>query len=129
MTSVNELNAITGQIVDAAIEVHSQLGPGLLESAYQSCLTHELRTRGYKVSCQLQLPLNYKGIQLDLGYRIDMMVEEAVVVETKSVEKLLPVHEAQLLSYLRLSDKRLGLLLNFKTAQLRDGIRRMVNNL
>ena len=125
----DQLNWISGQVVDAAMEVHSHLGPGLLESAYQGCLSHELRARGLTVRCQLELPLVYKGVRLDLGYRIDMIVNEAVVVETKSVERLLPVHEAQLLSYLRLSNKRLGLLLNFKTAHLREGIKRMVNQL
>ena len=124
-----ELNRISGQVIDSAIEVHSHLGPGLLESAYQACLTQELRTRGLAVRCQLHLPLLYKGMRLDLGYRLDMLIDEAVVVETKSVEKLLPVHEAQLLSYLKLSNKRLGLILNFKTALMKDGIKRMVNRL
>jgi len=124
-----ELNRISGAIIDAAVEVHLHLGPGLLESAYQSCLLHELRIRRFAVRSQLQLPLVYKGVQLDLGYRIDLLVEDAVVIETKCVEKILPVHEAQLLSYMRLSNKRLGLILNFKTARLKDGIKRMVNNL
>jgi GxxExxY protein len=88
--TVDQLNRISGQIVDAAMEVHSELGPGLLESAYQACLSYELRARGFGVHCQLQLPLVYKEVQLDLGYRIDMLVDNAVVVETKSVEKLLP---------------------------------------
>ena len=105
------------------------MGPGLLESAYQACLIHELRSRGFTVVSQLHLPLTYKGIQLDLGYRIDMLINDAVVVETKVVEKLIPVHEAQLLSYLRLSKKKLGLILNFKTAKMKDGIKRMVNRL
>ena len=127
--TLQQLNRISGAIVDAGIEVHLHLGPGLLESAYQSCLLHELRIRGFSVQSQIQLPLIYKGVQLDLGYRIDLLVDNAVVIETKCVEKILPVHEAQLLSYLRLSNKRIGLILNFKTARLRDGIKRMVNNL
>lgn len=127
--TVAQLNQISGQIVDAAIEVHSHLGPGLLESSYQTCLTHELRIRGFTVRCQLSLPLVYKGVKLDLGYRIDMLVANAVVVEIKSVEKLLPVHEAQLLSYLKLSERRVGLILNFKTALLKEGIKRMVNRI
>jgi GxxExxY protein len=124
-----QLNQISGQVVDAALEVHSHLGPGLLESSYQACLTHELTIRGHEVRCQIPLPLIYKGVKLDLGYRIDMLVNNAVIVEIKSIEKLLPVHEAQLLSYLRLSDKRLGLILNFKSALMKEGIKRMVNRI
>ena len=127
--TAEQLNQISGQIVDAAIEVHVQLGPGLLESGYQACLSHELQVRGYTVRCQVPLPRIYKAVKLDVGYRLDMLVEDAVVVETKSVDRLLPVHEAQLLSYLRLSRKRVGLLLNFKTARMREGIKRMVNGL
>ena len=126
--NTSELNGISGRVVAAAIEVHAHLGPGLLESAYQACLAHELRQRGCEIQCQLPLPLIYKGIKLELGYRIDMLVNDAIVVEIKSIEKVLPVHEAQLLSYLRLSKRRVGLILNFKSALLKDGIKRMVNH-
>jgi len=122
-------NQISGQIVDAAMKVHSTLGPGLLESAYQACLVYELRQRHLQVDSQLDLPINYGGVKLDAGYRIDLLVEKCVVVELKAVEKLLPIHEAQLLCYLRLSRCRLGLLINFNVLQLKDGIKRMANNL
>jgi GxxExxY protein len=111
------------------MEVHSALGPGLLESAYEACLIYELRCRGCEVSAQHPLPLVYKGIRIDVSYRIDLLVENAVVVELKAVDKMLPLHEAQLLSYLKLSNRKLGLLINFQVAHLRDGIKRMVNNL
>jgi GxxExxY protein len=123
------LNRISGIIVDAAIHVHRALGPGLLESAYEVCLTYELRERGLRVRTQVELPIAYKNVQLETGYRIDLLVEEAVVVELKTVTKVLPVHEAQLLTHLRLSRHRLGLLLNFYVPAMRDGIRRMVNGL
>ena len=121
------VDEISGQIVDAAIRVHSALGPGLLESAYETCLTYELRKRGLRVLVQHPLPVVYDGMRLDVGYRIDMLVEDAVVVDLKAVAKVLPVHEAQLLSYLKLSDRRVGLLINFHVLHLRDGIKRMVN--
>ena len=124
-----EHNEISGQIVDAAIKVHSVLGPGLLESAYHACLLHELRKRGLQVESELSLPVNYDGVKLDVGYRIDLLVEKCVIVEIKAVEKMLSVHEAQLLCYLRLSGCRLGLLINFNVSQLKDGIKRMVHNL
>ena len=124
-----EHNEISGQIVDAAIKVHSVLGPGLLESAYHACLLHELRKRGLQVESELSLPVNYDGVKLDVGYRIDLLVENCVIVEIKAVEKILPIHEAQLLCYLRLSGCRLGLLINFNVIQLKDGIKRMANNL
>ena len=127
--SAEELNKISGQVVDSAMEVHSALGPGLLESAYEGCLKYELTSRGLAVACQCELPVTYKSVSLDFGYRIDMIVEGAVVVELKAVDKVLPIHEAQLLSYLKLSRKRLGLLINFHTVHLRDGIKRMVNGL
>jgi GxxExxY protein len=114
-------------IVDAAIMVHTVIGPGLLESAYNACLVHELRSRGLDVRPQVPLPINYRGQQIDVAYRIDLLVEDAVIVESKAVAKLLPVHDAQLLSYLRLSNKRIGFLLNFHVPRMRDGIKRMVN--
>jgi GxxExxY protein len=124
-----QLNELSGIIVDAAFQVHSALGPGLLESAYGACLAYELRSRGLNVRTQVDLPIVYKNVQLETGYRIDLLVEEEVIVELKTVTKLLPVHEAQLLTHLRLSQRRLGLLLNFYVALMRDGIKRVVNGL
>jgi GxxExxY protein len=121
------INEVTGAVVDGAIKVHSVLGPGLLESAYQACLAYELRKRGLEVATQVELPVVYDAITIDLGYRIDLLVEAAVVVELKTVTKLLPVHEAQLLSYLKLGKFQAGLLINFHAARLKDGIQRMVN--
>ena len=119
---------LTGSIIGAAIEVHRVLGPGLLESAYESCLAHELRLRGLEVRCQVPLPVVYKGTPLDVGYRLDLVVEDRVLVETKCTESILPIHRAQILTYLRLSGLRLGLLLDFKVATLRDGgIERFAN--
>src|SRR3954470_24388497 len=103
-----EINDVSGQIVDAAIKVHSVLGPGLLESAYQVCLAHELRKRGLAVRREVLMPVTYDGIELDVAYRIDLLVEECVVVEIKAVAKIIPVHEAQLLSQLKLGDYRVG---------------------
>ena len=120
-------NRLTGEIISAAIKVHAVLGPGLLESAYEACLAHELRRRGFQVATQVMLPVIYEGMKVDLGYRIDVMVENTVIVELKAHEGILPVHRAQLLSYLRLSDKRTGLLLNFHVPRLKDGIVRIVN--
>jgi GxxExxY protein len=124
-----EINRISGMIVDAAMKVHTALGPGLLESAYEACLVHELRKAGLRVRTQVALPVVYDGVQLDVGYRIDLLVEELVVVEIKTVESLLPIHKAQLISYLKLSGRQLGLLINFNTVHLRDGIKRIVNRL
>ena len=123
------INEVTGAVVDGAIKVHSVLGPGLLENAYQACLAYELRKRGLEVATQVELPVMYDAIRIDLGYRIDLLVERSVVVELKTVTKMLHVHEAQLLSYLKLGDFRAGLLINFHTARLKDGIKRMVNAL
>lgn len=120
-------NTTSGVVVDSAIKVHSALGPGLLESAYHACLAHELRQRGVRVLTQVDLPVVYDGKRIDVGYRIDMLVEDSVVVELKTVKKLLRVHEAQLLSYLRLGGYRVGLLINFHVDRLKDGIRRMAN--
>ena len=121
------INDVTGAVVDAALKVHSVLGPGLLESAYEACLAYELRKRGREVTMQFELPVMYDEIRIDLGYRVDLLVEGSVVVELKTVSKLLPVHEAQLLSYLKLGDFRAGLLINFHAGRLKDGIKRMVN--
>ena len=117
---------VTGQIIAGAIEVHKKFGPGLLESAYEACLCHELMLRGLSVARQVPLPIEYKGVHLVCGYRIDLVVADSVIVELKSIEKLLPIHEAQLLTYLRLSGKRVGLLINFKVKLLTDGIVRRV---
>jgi GxxExxY protein len=119
-------DALTELVIGAAIEVHRHLGPGLLESAYEECLAWELRDRGRSVRRQQPLPVEYKGVRLELGYRIDLVVDGSVLIELKTVDRLGPVHEAQLLTYLRLSGVRRGLLLNFNAAVLRDGIRRMV---
>lgn len=116
---------LTGQIIGAAIEVHRALGPGLLESAYQACLGYELRLQGLKVEAEYPLPVFYKDVMLDCGYRLDLVVEGQVIVELKSVRELTPIHDAQLLSYLKLSDCRRGLLINFNVKMLKDGIRRM----
>jgi GxxExxY protein len=123
------INDCSGVVVNAAMRVHSVLGPGLLENAYERCLTHELRKRGLQVISQLAVPVIYDGICIDLGYRIDLLVNGAVVVEVKAVGKLAPIHHAQLPSYLKLSGYRLGLLINFNVFHLRDGIRRIVNHL
>jgi len=109
------------------MQVHSLLGPGLLESAYQACLAHELRKRGNEVANQVGLPVVYDGVKIELGYRIDLIVEDLVIVELKCVEAIHPVHQAQLLSYMRLSNIRVGLLINFYVTHLRDGIKRMVD--
>ena len=117
---------LTERILAAAYEVHSALGPGLLESAYEACLAHELTTRGIAFRRQLELPIRFKDEQIEAGYRLDLLVEDTVIIELKAVDKLLPIHEAQLLTYLRLSGKRVGLLLNFNAIHLRDGIKRRV---
>lgn len=123
----SNVNEITRAIIGAAMKVHSALGPGLLESAYEACLIHELRKCGLKVESQVELPIIYDGLKIAVGYRIDLVVEDAVPVELKAVDAILPIHEAQLLSYLKLSGKRVGLLINFHAVHLRDGIKRMVN--
>jgi len=122
------LDEITGAVVDAAMKIHTALGPGLLESVYEKCLKHELSKRGLRVRSQVWLPVTYDGILIEGGYKIDLLVEEKVVVELKVVEQLLDVHKAQLLCYLRLSGNRIGLLVNFNVVHLRDGIKRLVNN-
>ena len=124
-----ELNEISAQVVDAAIRVHSVLGPGLLENAYEACLAHELQKRGLSVERQLGLPVVYEGVRIDLGYRLDLLVEQRVIVELKAVDTLTHLHQAQLLSYLKLSGKKVGLLINFNVLRLKNGLRRMVNDL
>lgn len=119
-------NEISRRIIGAAIEVHRALGPGLLEGIYQQCLAHELTLRGLSFEREKPLPVQYKGIHLDCGYRVDLIVEGRVVVELKAVESLLPVHASQVLTYLKLTGCRLGLLINWNVPVLRDGIRRVV---
>jgi GxxExxY protein len=127
--SMVDINRLSNKIIGAAIEVHKTLGPGLLESAYEECLSHELGLRGLSCERQKPLPVKYKGQQLDCGYRLDIVVDNAIILELKSCEKIEPIHKAQLLTYLRLSGLQLGLLLNFNMPVMRDGIVRMVNNL
>jgi len=123
-----EINSITGSIVDAALKVHTALGPGLLESVYEKCLKHELGKRGLRVETQVWVPVVYDGLEIEGGYKIDLLVEDSVIVELKVVEQILPIHRAQLLSYLKLTHKEVGLLINFNVVHLRDGIRRLVNH-
>jgi len=127
MTERERLNRITETIIGAAIQVHRILGPGLLESAYEACLAYELAKRGLHVEQQKPVPLVYEQVKLECGYRMDLLVDHSVVVEVKSVEGLAPVHEAQTLSYLRLSGCKLALLINFNVTVLKDGIRRFIN--
>ena len=122
-----KINHITRQIIAAAMKAHTLLGPGLLESADHACLLHELRNRDFTVASQVGLPVVYDGEKIDLGYRIDLIVNDLVIVEVKCVEAINPVHQAQLLSYMRLSGRQVGLLINFHVMHLRDGIRRMVD--
>ena len=117
---------IASIVLDAAFQVHRTLGPGLLESVYEACLCHELAKRNLPFHHQLPLPVMYDGIRLEVGLRMDLLVAESVVVELKSVEKIIPLYDAQLLTYLKLSGKRLGLLINFNVSQLKDGIKRIV---
>jgi len=124
-----DINKLSSEIIGAAIEVHKSLGPGLLESAYEECLTHELGLRDLSVKRQVPVPVVYKGKKLDCGYRLDVVVENAIILELKSCEKIEPIHKAQLLTYLRLSGFNLGLLLNFNVSVMKDGIVRIVNEL
>jgi GxxExxY protein len=121
------LNHTSFFVIKAAIKIHRRLGPGLLESVYRTCLVHELRISGHDVSTEQNVPIYYGDLRLDGGYRLDLIVDNAVIVEVKAVEKLLPVHCAQLLSYLRLTEKRLGLLINFNVPRLAEGVKRIVN--
>jgi GxxExxY protein len=119
---------LTEAIIRAGMKVHSALGPGLLESAYRACMKHELKKAGLNVQTEVPLPINYDGICLDIGYRMDLVVEDLVVVELKAVAKLSPLHDAQILSHLKLSQRPIGLLMNFHVLRLRNGIKRFVNN-
>jgi iron complex transport system substrate-binding protein len=123
-----DLNVVTGQIVDAALKIHEALGPGLLESVYQSVLERELDRRGLHVAAQCNVPFQFEGMHFQQGLTVDLLVERAVVVELKSVEKLAPVHFKQVLTYLRLLDYRIGLLINFGGARLKDGLHRIAND-
>lgn len=120
-------NRLSGIVLDASIEVHKQLGPALLESVYEACLCKELDLRNINYKRQLSLPVNYKGFEINLDYRIDILVDNEIIVELKAAETLLPVHHAQLLTYLKLTDKRLGLLINFNVPRLVDGFKRIIN--
>ncbi len=120
---------ISSKIIGAAIEVHKQLGPGLLESTYETCLAYELKQMGLDVKQQQALPVVYKEVKLDAGYRIDLLIENKVIIEIKSVEALADIHTAQLLTYLKLKDLKLGLLINFNSVRVVDGLKRIVNNL
>jgi len=122
-------NELSSHVIGAAIEVHRHLGPGMLEAIYRDCLVHELHSRGFGVEKEVVLPVRYKDLELLSGYRADLVVQKLVIVELKAVESLAPIFTAQLLSYLRMSGLRLGLLINFNTMQLKDGIKRVVNNL
>ena len=124
-----DVNRLSNIVIGAAIDVHKTLGPGLLESAYETCLCHELGLRGIEFQQQLKLPVEYKDVLLDCGYRLDILVEDAIVIELKSVEKILPIHDAQLLTYLKLGGWRLGMIFNFNVHLLRNGIKRKVLNL
>ena len=120
-----EWNRISEIVLGAAIAVHRELGPGLLESAYEACLEYELLDRGVRVQRQKELPVVYRDVRIDCGYRIDLLVDDTIIVELKAVDRLLPIHEAQLMSYLKLSGRRLGLLINFNVKLLKDGIKRL----
>jgi GxxExxY protein len=122
-----DINWLTGQIVDAAMKVHTFLGPGCLESAYEVCLAHELRKRELRVETHVALPIDYDGVRVETGFRIDMLVQDLVIVELKAVSKVVPIHEVQLLTQLRLSHKRVGLVINFHAVHLKDGIKRVIN--
>ena len=120
-------NEVSGQVVDAAMKVHTALGPGLLESAYEACLAHELQKRGLTVERQKELAIEYDGIVIEAGYRLDLLVNDQVIVELKAVSEVLPIHHAQIISYLKLGQKPVGLLINFHIERLKDGIKRFAN--
>ena len=127
--SESEINHRTGAIINSALKVHSLLGPGLLESAYKACLAYELRKRGFDVTTEFPIPLIFDGLRMDVAYKADLLIDSAIIVEAKCVDRLAPIHDAQILSYLKLSGLRAGLLINFHELHLKDGIRRKVNNL
>ena len=126
---MKDIEEIGSNVVHFAIKVHKTLGPGLLESVYQKCLAYELEKTGLTVACEVPIPVKYDKVSIDLGFRIDMMVQKAIIIENKTVEKLLPIHQAQLLTYLKLTNLKLGFLLNWNVPLMKDGIKRMVNNL
>ena len=128
MEEGEKLNKVTEAIISVAVDVHRALGPGLLESAYEACMVYDLAKAGLKVEQQKPLPIVYRGIKLECAYRLDLMIDNEVIVEIKSVEKLLPIHQAQLLSYLKLSECKVGLLINFNVKMLKNGIKMVVNN-
>jgi len=128
MVKIMDINKLTTKIIGAAIEVHKSLGPGLLESAYEECLSHELSIQSFSFERQKPLPVIYKGIKLDCGYRLDLVIQNAIILELKSCERVEPIHKAQLLTYLKLSGLSLGLILNFNVPLMRNGIVRVVNN-
>ena len=125
MNRFNDINKLTGEIIGAAIEVHKALGPGLLESAYEECLCHEFNLRSFPFERQKELPIEYKGVKLDCGYRLDIVVWNKIILELKSCSELLPIHEAQLLTYLKLTNIKVGLLINFNVPVLKEGIKRL----
>jgi GxxExxY protein len=124
-----ELETIASKIVDSAIKVHKTLGPGLLESVYQKCLDYELKQSGLDCKCEVPVPLQYGEVTIDTGFRADMIVEKSIIIENKTIDKIVPIHEAQLLTYLKLTDIHLGFLLNWNVTLMKNGIKRMVNNL
>ncbi|PIV98714.1 MAG: GxxExxY protein [Deltaproteobacteria bacterium CG17_big_fil_post_rev_8_21_14_2_50_51_6] len=126
---MKDIEDIAKAIVHCAINVHKALGPGLLESVYQQCLAYDLEKASHVVACEVPLPVTYKEVKIDLGFRVDMMVDNVIIIENKTVEKLLPIHQAQLLTYLKLTKLQLGFLLNWNVTLMKDGIKRMVNNL
>ena len=123
---MEDLNLLSYEIIGAAYCVHSELGPGLLESTYEVCLEYELIKRGFKVECQKTLPINYNGIKLDAAYKIDLLVEDSIIIELKAVTEIQPIHTAQILTYLKLSKKKLGLLMNFNVTDMKKGIKRLI---
>jgi GxxExxY protein len=127
VTEKQRIDALTETIIGAAIEVHRTLGPGLLESVYLACLLHGLALRGLHCRAEVAIPVEFKGVKLDCGYRLDLLVEDTIVVELKAVEKLLPVHQAQVITYLKLTGKPVGLLINFNVPLLKEGIKRLYN--
>ena len=124
-----DLEDIGRHVVDSAVKIHRALGPGLLESAYQQCLAYELRQIGLQVECEVVIPIQYEEIQIDAGYRVDMLINDLVIIENKTVDRLLHIHMAQILTYLKMKDLRLGFLINWNVKLIKDGIQRLVNNL
>lgn len=129
MSTLQELNGLTNRIIGAAIDVHREVGPGLLESAYQQCLHSVLTTQGLRVDAEYPVPLHFRGLQLDTAYRLDLLVEHEVIVEVKAIERFAPIHVAQMLTYLRLTGCKIGLLINFNVPVLVQGVKRVVLNL